>query len=165
MSSAVNAEMVTITSQVRAACAYFARFCRRVRGCTHSGKRSGMRSWTIVERTPPRWRGYIQSEKWKTSSGPARRSTAGTPARLQSVRQRCAEGGSVTRRRSTGMPVERLLEPIPREHADRREGDDLVLGARRLGQPAQRAAQVVADPGARVGERRCVDDDAHGGSP
>ena len=31
-----------------------------------------------------------------------------------------------------------------------------------LGEPAQRAAEVVADPGARVRERRHVDDDAHG---
>ena len=63
MSFAVNSEMVTITSQVRAACLYLATFCLRVRGWTHSGCLSGIRSWTIVERTPARWRGYIQSEK------------------------------------------------------------------------------------------------------
>ena len=34
--------------------------------------------------------------------------------------------------------------------------------AGRLGKPAERAPQVVPDPGPRVGERRDVDDDAHG---
>ena len=124
-----------------------------------------MRSWTIVERSPPRWRGYIQSEKWKTSSGPARRSTAGWPARLQSVRQTYAEGGSVTRRRSTGSSARASWSRFRESMLDGGEGDDLVLCPGRLGQPAERAAQVVTDPGTRVRERRCVDDDAHGGSP
>ena len=76
-SFAVYSLLTTITSQVRAACLYLARFCRRVRGCTRSGKCNGTRSWISVERTPSRWGGYIQSEKWKTSSGPANRSTGG----------------------------------------------------------------------------------------
>ena len=39
-----------------------------------------------------------------------------------------------------------------------------MLAARRLGEPAQRAPEVVPDPGPRVRERRDVDDDAHGGT-
>ena len=38
-------------------------------------------------------RGYIQSEKWKTSSCPASRSTFGKPSRLQAVLQVCDGGG------------------------------------------------------------------------
>ena len=89
----------------------------------------------------------------------------GGPPGSRAVRQTYAEGGSVTRRRSTGMSASAVLEPLPREHAHGGEGDDLVLGPGRLGQPAEGAPQVVADPGTRVRERRCVDDDAHGGSP
>ena len=69
------------------------------------------------------------------------------------------------RRRCDGNVGESLLEPLPREHAHGREGDDLVLRPSGLGQPAERAPQVVADPRTRVRERRCVDDDAHGASP
>ena len=165
MSSAVNAEMVTITSQVRAACAYFA---------------------TVL---PARPRVHPLGEAQRDEVVDDRRAHAAALARVHPVREvedveragealdgrdactapeRAPEVRRGGKRDETALDrdaVERLLEPLPREHADRREGDDLVLGARCLGQPAQRAAQVVADPGARVGERRCVDDDAHGGSP
>ena len=48
---------------IRAAWAYFAPCIRRVRGCTHCGWCSGTRSCTIVDRSPPRCGGYIQSLK------------------------------------------------------------------------------------------------------
>ena len=65
------------------------------------GMQTPSRAQISVERTPLRCRGYIQSEKWKTSRPPASLSTGGWPARLQIVRQRFAEGGSATIRRST----------------------------------------------------------------
>jgi len=88
---------------VRAALRYFAACIERVRAVVHSGKRSGTRSWIIVERTPERCGGNIQSEKWSTSSGPTNRSAGGRPARLQIVRQAWANGRRAILR-STGMP-------------------------------------------------------------
>jgi hypothetical protein len=100
----VNSALTKTTSQVRAALRYFAPCIRRVRPCTQSGNRSGTRSWTIVERRPPLWGGYIQSEKCRTSTGPRKRSTGGHPARLQPCRQKCANGRNRSRG-STGRPA------------------------------------------------------------
>ena len=57
----------------------------------------------VVARTPARCGGYIQSEKWRTSTGPRNRSTGGLPSRLQACRQKCARGRK-RRRTSTGIP-------------------------------------------------------------
>ena len=57
--------------------------------------------------------------------------------------------------------VERLLDPALARRRDRRERDDLVLGAG-LGEAAQHPEDVVADAGPRQREWRDVDDDAHG---
>jgi len=103
VSRAVNSEFVKRRSHVRAAFRYFAPCIRTVRRCVQSGNRSGTRSWIIVARTPPACGGYIQSEKWSTSNCPTIRSAGGLPARLQAVRQACANG-SVGRRRSTSIP-------------------------------------------------------------
>ena len=59
--AAVKAEFANTTSQPRRS-RYFAVCIRRVRACTHSGKRRGTRSCTVVARTPPRCGGNIQSE-------------------------------------------------------------------------------------------------------
>ena len=56
--------------------------------------------------------------------------------------------------------VQRGLDVARAALARRREGDD-VLGAR-LEQAAQHPADVVADPRARMRERRDVDDDPQG---
>ena len=76
----------------------------RVRGVTHSGCRSGTRSWIVVARTPPRCGGYIQSLKWSTSKEPRSRSAAGRPAMLQPVRSACEKGRRQVRS-STSMPA------------------------------------------------------------
>ena len=52
-----------------------------VRWETGTAPRDLQPGWIIVERSPPAWAGYIQSLKWKTSSGPAKRSTGGRPRR------------------------------------------------------------------------------------
>ena len=100
----MNSALTKITSQVRAALRYFAPCMRLVRPWTHSGKRSGTRSCTIVERRPPPCGGYIQSEKCSTSTGPRKRSTGGHPTRLQPCRQKCANGRNRSRG-STGSPA------------------------------------------------------------
>ena len=51
---------------------------------------------------PRRCAGYIQSEKWKTSSRPTSRSTVGRPRRLQAVRSACGISGVRT---STSSPA------------------------------------------------------------
>ena len=58
----VYSELTKTRSAVRAVFAYLAPCIEAVFGVTHSGKRSGTRSWTVVARTPPAWGGYIQSE-------------------------------------------------------------------------------------------------------
>ena len=54
---------------------------------------------------------------------------------------------------------EGALDLAPAAYARRREGDDIV--AARLDEAEQGAADVVADAGSRVRERRDVDDDSH----
>ena len=60
-------------------------------------------------------------------------------------------------------PVERARDRLPPGGARRRERDELVLPARRLDEPGERAADVVADaPSAECDKRRDVVDDPHG---
>src|SRR5262245_66546616 len=88
----------------------YLRLCiRRVRGATHSGWCSGERSYTVVVLNPPRCAGYIQSEKWKTSSFPTSRSTLGKPSRLHAVLQVCDEGPVTTIFCSTERPARASL--------------------------------------------------------
>ena len=124
------------------------RASRRVRACTHSGKCSGTRSWIIVERTPARCGGYIQSLKWSTSKSPSdalgrRAGRAGSSA----VRTACAAGRTGSRR-STVDPVERRLDRAFAAPARRRERDQLVAAG--LGE-AERASRGCSC------RRRCVD--------
>src|SRR4029453_2416564 len=49
--------------------------------------------------------------------------------------------------------------------ARRREGDDLVLSAGRLGEPYERATDVVADPERRMAQRTHVEHDLHRFAP
>ena len=133
----MNSELATITSQVRAACRYFATFWRRVRGCDPlRDSASGTRSWIDRRAHAARWRGYIQSEKWKTSSGPTSRSTAGVPTRLQSVRQRWADGGKRDEPLFDGNAVE-ASSSRPRER--------MLTGAN---------ATISCSPAGRLGEPR-----------
>ena len=57
-------------------------------------------------------------------------------------------------------PVERCFDRAPAARTRGSERDDVV--PTRLREPEQRAADVVADPGERVRQRRDVDDDPHG---
>ena len=128
--SAVNSEMATITSQV---CAAFA-VLRAVHAAGSAGaptpdgaaERGRRRSSSAARRAA---RGYIQSEKWKTSSGPTSRSTFGEPSRLQAVRHRCATAAA--RPRSAVRPGGPSSASSMRARASAarptREGDDLVL--------------------------------------
>jgi len=52
----------------------------------------------IVDRIPARCGGYIQSLKWKASSGPTMRSSGGEPSRLHAVRSACAPTGTTGNR-------------------------------------------------------------------
>ena len=123
---------------------YFAPCIDTVRRCVHSGKCSGTRSCTIVERSPARCGGYIQSVKWSTSNGPRNRSAGrplqAAPGRAPAVRERQEADP-----RLDVDARERLRDrPLP-GRARRREGDDLVAPAGRLDEPRERAADVVAD--------------------
>ena len=157
----VNAEFAKTRSHVRAAFRYFAVCMRRVRPCTHSGWRSGTRSWIVVARIPARCGGYIQSEKWSTSIGPRKRSTFGSaepaPALAPEVRER-----EELERELDGDALERSGDRLLPLRARGREGDDLVLAGGGLSQTRQRPAEVRADPRARVRERRDVERDPHG---
>ncbi len=165
MSSAVNEEMVTITSQVRAAWAYL-REVQPARPRVHP-LREAQRDQVVDDRRaqpsalarvhPVREVEDVEAAGEALDGGVARPAPEHAPdVRRGRERDEASLDGDVG---------ESLLEPLPREHAHCGEGDDLVLCPGRLGQPAERAPQVVADPGTRVRERRCVDDDAHGGSP
>ena len=59
-------------------------------------------------------------------------------------------------------PVERTRNRPAAGRARRRERDDLVRPGRRLDEPGERAADVVADAGQRMRERADVVDDPHG---
>ena len=68
----------------------------------------------------------------------------------------------MTIRVSIGSAVERLAHAARSARADGREGDDLVAAVG-VDEALEHADRVVADAGARQGERRDVDDDAHRG--
>ncbi len=141
------------------ACA--SRPCARVH---HSGWWNGTRSWNTVARTPPRCAGYIHSLKTNASSRPASSSTGGRPSRLHAVRSACEAGSGDEPRARPGCPSSAArIAPGPR----RLVGANATSSCRSCGGRAhagERAADVVPDPGARMGERRDVDDDPHAGS-
>ncbi len=114
----------------------------------------------VVARTPPRCGGYIQSLKWRASKGPIEPLRRGvsrtTPARANRVRERQAPGTQLD-----VDPGERGPNPVAAPNARRSERDDLVLSSSSLGQPAERAVDVVADPVKRVRQRADVEDDPH----
>jgi len=59
-------------------------------------------------------------------------------------------------------PVERLGDPAKPARARGRERHDLMSAVGGLGQPTERAADVVADARALVRERAHVEGDPHG---
>ena len=82
------------------------------------------------------------------------RAAGATPGRSQRMRGR--------HERQPSLDVDSLegrLDLAPPACAHGCERDDLVAG--RLGETDQRAADVVAHAGARMGQRRDVDDDSH----
>ena len=146
----VKRELTKIRSHVCAACSYFGPCMRSVSGSTHSGKRSGTRSWTVVARRPARCGGYIQSEKWKTSSRPTSRSTGSRPRRLQACRSACGAAACAPRRRARRAP----RRSAPPARPGRPERHQLVLAAGRLGQarrPSRGCSSRSRCAGARAG--------------
>ena len=115
-SSAVNSEIAKIRSHVVAAFAYFAavhpaRQRRDPLRDSAAGRGRGRSSSAIRLAA----RGYIQSEKWKTSSCPASRSTLGKPSRLHAVLQVCDDGPTTTIFCSTERPASAsLMRGAPR---------------------------------------------------
>ena len=100
--------------------------------------------------------GYIQSVKWSTSNWPRNRSATGWAAMLHAVLRAC-EAGSGHRRNSTSSPSRAdLIRPGPRKLV----GANATIScapARRLEQAAERAADVVADSGRGMRQRRDVE--------
>ena len=133
----------------------------RVRPCTHSGWRAarGRGSSSRGSRRAAADTSSPRSGARRTGRGSARR--AGLPRRLQPWPPEVREGEELERELDRDA-LERLGDRLPPLRARRREGDDLVLAGGRLREPRERAAEVVADPRARVRERRDVEGDPHG---
>ena len=92
----------------------------------------------------------------------------GLPMQLPELDQRAKQllGAVVREYIATAEPISSAqlvrgyrLDLSPATGADRCECDHLVTA--RLGEPVQRPTDVVADAGARVRERRDVEDDSH----
>ena len=151
-------ELAKIRSQVAAAFSYFGPCRRSVSGSTHSGKRSGTRSWIVVARRPAPLRRIhpvrevedVEPADEPLDRGPA----AATPRRPQRVRDERGPHLDVE-------PGQCLLDPLPPAPSRGPEGDQLVLAAGRFREPCDHAADVVPNPGEGAGKRTDVDDDAH----
>jgi hypothetical protein len=154
----VNAELTKTTSHVAAAFRYLRECIDRVLAVVHSGWWSGTRSWIVVARTPARCGGYIQSEKWSASN--RRGDARPRDVRACSSRPHACDSGSGQVRSSTAIPRGER-ESARAADARRREGDDLVLAAARLGEAAERALDVVPDPEQRMAQRAHVEGDPH----
>ena len=162
VSSAVNAEFANITPHVAAAFRYLRVCMERVRPVTHSGKCSGTRSWIVVARRPARCGGYIQSVKWSTSKSPRNRSAGGRPSRDQAVRQAWANGSAASRS-STGIPSSASgIARCPAGEVGANATTSSPVARGRLGEPLQRAADVVVHARPLVREGRDVEGDPHG---
>ena len=159
-SAAVKREFAKTTSQVAAAFRPLCVCIETVRAVHHSGWWNGTRSWKTVARTPPRCAGYIHSLKTKASRRPANELHGRPPEAAPSRTERVRRGQRDEPGRGRDV-VERSADRDRPAEARRRERDELVPVSGGRTHAGKRAADVVPDPGARMGERRDVDDDPH----